>query len=160
MISLDTSSATTGVAVWENGKLTKYFSLCKPKKENDTNWMSYKILEILSTYNPDIVIVEEAAVSRNMQTVRVLIMLIGVIKGWCISKNVFFDALKPTYWRKQIAGKDEVIPRKRVESKVWAIEKVKLLFNIEEIDDVCEAILVGQAYINITSQHIAFNVKV
>ncbi len=152
MISLDTSSATTGVAVWKNGKLKEYFALVKPKKEKDNNWMSYEILNVLSSYNPDIVIVEEAAVSRNMQTVRVLIMLIGIIKGWCMAKGVFFDSLKPTCWRKQIAGNDEVIPRKRVESKAWAIEKVKHLFNIEEIDDVCEAILVGQAYINYTTK--------
>ena len=148
MISLDTSSTTTGVAVRIDGKLKEYFPLVKPKKEKDSNWMSYEVLKILTKYNPDIVIVEDAAVSRNMQTVRVLVMLIGIIKGWCIAKSVFFDTFKPSVWRKLVANEGEKIPLKREESKAWAINKVKQLYNIEAIDDVCEAILIGQAYIN------------
>lgn len=151
MISMDTSSTSTGVAIWKNGILIERLSLTKPKKENNKDWMSIEILKMLDNVMPDIVIVEQEAVTRNMETVRVLVMIIGVIKGWCIAKGVFFDILKPTIWRKAVAGKDMSIPRKRVDCKLWAIRMVKLLFNIEETDDVCEAILIGQAYINIAN---------
>lgn len=144
---MDTSSTNSGVAVWESGELKEHFLLTRPKSENK-DWMGLRLISVLEEYSPDIVIVEQEAVTRNMETVRTLTMIIGVIKGWCLAKGTFFDALKPSEWRKLIS-KDETIPLKREEAKLWAVKMAKELFGFDAADDECEAVLIGQAYINL-----------
>ncbi len=136
MISLDTSTSESGVAKWINGKLLEQMSLIKPKKEAPGNeWMIKNLIDLLNKENPDIVIIEEESTSRNMKTTRQLIMIIGVVKGWCIAKNKYFDIFTPKVWRRLVANPDEKIPTRREESKVWAVKKVKELFDIDEPDN-------------------------
>lgn len=151
MISLDTSTANSGVTVWHNANIYKNFNLKKPKKEAPgDSWMIRQLIDLLDKEHPDIVVVEEEPTARNMKVTRQLIMIIGVVKGWCISNNVFFDIYSPKVWRKLVANENEKIPSRREESKAWAISKVKELFNIDEPDDnKCESLLIGQAYINL-----------
>ena len=41
-------------------------------------------------------------------------------------------------------GDDEKLPRKREELKIWSIDKVSELFDINDIsDDISDAILIG-----------------
>lgn len=156
MISLDTSTSESGVAIWENAELSTREALIKPKKENaGADWMIFQIINLLNNETPDIVIVEEESISRNMKTTRQLVMIIGAVKGWCIANNVFFDIYPPNIWRKLVAYEEEKIPTKREIAKAWAVSKVKDLYNINENNDnICEAILLGQAYINLIQKNI------
>ena len=153
MISLDTSTANSGVAIWKNGVLDNCFSFKKPAKEAPGNsWMTTQLFDLFNRINPDIIILEAVNVMNNMKTMTELVTLIGRIQGFCIAKDIFYDDMGPNKWRKLISP-DEVIPRKRAETKPWAIKKVKELFHItEEDDNICEAILIGQAYINLTER--------
>lgn len=154
MISLDTSTSESGIAIWENAKLSTRKALIKPKKENaGADWMMSQLFNLLNNETPDIVIAEEESISRNMNTTRQLVMIIGALKGWCMANNIFFDTYPPNIWRKLVAYEDEKIPTKREIAKAWAVSKVKNLYNInEDNDNICEAILIGQAYINLTQK--------
>lgn len=157
MISLDTSTADSGVAVWSNGKLIEYFDLQKPKGAAPGNeWMTEKLFTLFAELKPHIVVLEEIKVFRNAKTTTELITLIGRIQGYCIVNNIFCYCLAPTEWRKQIVSGEEKVPRKREDAKLWAIEKVKSLYDIKEANDnICEAILIGQAYINLFGQRVS-----
>ena len=153
LLSFDSSTKSTGYALFVNGKLSEKGNInhasIKDSKERMINMIS-DIYKIMEKYSPDIVTWEVTVVVRNPQVQRDLSMLIGAIMGKSVDMGSFFYAFRPTEWRKLVSDKNEKLPKKREELKVWGKEKVKELFNIEvENDDESDAVLIGQAYINL-----------
>ena len=98
---------------------------------------------------PDIVITELTVVNRNAEAQRNLSMLLGAIYYKCLELGIEYHSLRPTEWRKLVKNKNEVLPRKREELKVWSKSKVKDMYKINIDDDnISDAILLGQGYIN------------
>ena len=152
LISLDTSTSSTGYAVYISGKLHRY-DLIDFKRIKNTDErikeMILKIYEIIETENPQIIVAEMTVVTRNAQAQRNLTMILGAIQGKCLENNIFFSLLRPTEWRKLVNNEKEKLPRKREELKQWSKQKVSDILGINDInDDISDAILIGQAYIN------------
>lgn len=156
ILSLDTSSKTTGYAVFNDGKLIRYSSIDKSDKKDSYERMSsmvYELIILIEREAPDVVVIEETVVTRNPQTQRMLSMILGAVFGVCVSNHFNYCSLRPTQWRKAVRGDDEKLPKKREELKLWSISKVAELFNINDIsDDISDAILIGQAFININQE--------
>lgn len=152
MISIDSSTSNTGCAVWKNGKLSEYFLIESRykvvKNMTSLDYMVSELYRLIDKYDPQIVVAELTVVVRNPQVQRDLSMLLGALMGKCISKDIFWFTFRPTEWRSLVKDKNETLPKKRIDLKTWACEKVLNEYNITETDDVCEAILIGQAYIN------------
>lgn len=111
--------------------------------------MILKIYETIDKENPQIIVAEMTVVPRNVQAQRNLTMILGAIQGKCLEKNILFYLFRPSEWRKLVNDTNEKLPRKREELKAWSKRKVLEKYNITDInDDVSDAILVGQAYIN------------
>ena len=152
LISLDTSTSSTGYAVYISGKLHRY-DLIDFKRIKNTDErikeMILKIYEIIETEKPQIIVAEMTVVTRNAQSQRNLTMILGAIQGKCLENNIFFSLLRPTEWRKLVNNEKEKLPRKREELKQWSKQKVSDMLGINDInDDISDAILIGQAYIN------------
>ena len=152
LISLDTSTSSTGYAVYISGKLHRY-DLIDFKRIKNTDErikeMILKIYEIIETEKPQIIVAEMTVVTRNAQTQRNLTMILGAIQGKCLENNIFFSLLRPTEWRKLVNNEKEKLPRKREELKQWSKQKASDILGINDInDDISHAILIGQAYIN------------
>ena len=152
LISLDTSTSSTGYAVYISGKLHRY-DLIDFKRIKNTDErikeMILKIYEIIETEKPQIIVAEMTVVTRNAQTQRNLTMILGAIQGKCLENNIFFSLLRPTEWRKLVNNEKEKLPRKREELKQWSKQKASDILGINDInDDISDAILIGQAYIN------------
>lgn len=150
LIGLDTSSSSTGWSVFLNGLYNSSgvinFKKFKGSGQERMNEMCISIIHLLERERPNIVAVEETAVTRNAAGQRMLTMILGVIYGWCLIHNVFFEMIKPTVWRSLISSEKK--GRKREELKQWSVAKVKELYNIQVVDDQSDAILIGQAYVN------------
>ena len=151
LLSIDSSTSATGYAVFINGEYSH--NGCIDLHDIKTSsvklsTMITKLYSLIKQEKPDIVVVEEMVVVRNAQVARHLTMIIGAIYGKCLEKNIYYSSLRPTEWRKLIdPGKK---PRKRDELKEWSKQKVKEIFEIDNItDDVSDAILIGQAYLNL-----------
>ena len=152
LISLDTSTSSTGYAVYISGKLHRY-DLIDFKRIKNTDErikeMILKIYEIIETEKPQIIVAEMTVVTRNAQAQRNLTMILGAIQGKCLENNIFFSLLRPTEWRKLVNNEKEKLPRKREELKQWSKQKVSDILGINDINyDISDAILIGQAYIN------------
>lgn len=107
------------------------------------------LIALIEREAPDIVVIEETVVLRNPQTQRILTMILGAVFGSCVCNNYKYYSLRPTQWRKAVHA-DECLPKKREELKVWSLNRVKSLYGIDNItDDVSDAILIGQAFLNI-----------
>ena len=152
LISFDTSTSSTGYAVYLSGKFHRHGLLdFKHVKNTDERIkeMILKIYEIIETENPQIIVAEMTVVTRNAQAQRNLTMILGAIQGKCLENNIFFSLLRPTEWRKLVNNEKEKLPRKREELKQWSKQKVSDILGINDInDDISDAILIGQAYIN------------
>lgn len=110
--------------------------------------MILRIDELISPSDLSVTIVAETpVVVRNPQVQRLLTMIFGAVYTICAQRGYEFQELRPTEWRKLIdPGKK---PRKRDELKEWSKQKVEELFGIKDVsDDVSDAILIGQAYVN------------
>ena len=115
--------------------------------------MVYEIITLIEREAPDVVVIEETVVTRNPQTQRMLSMILGSIFGCCVINNFNYCSLRPTQWRKLVRWDDEKLPRKRDELKLWSINKVAELYDIQEIsDDISDAILIGKAFINMIEE--------
>ena len=156
ILSLDTSSKVTGYAVFNNGKLIRYSSIDKSDIKNSDERMQDMVrclIILIEREAPDVVVIEETVVTRNPQTQRMLSMILGAVFGVCVSNHFNYCSLRPTQWRKAVRSDDEKLPRKRDELKLWSINKVAELFDINDIsDDISDAILIGQAFININQE--------
>ena len=152
LMSIDSSTNTTGYAFFINGILKSYstcdYSYIKNTQKRIDNMILF-ICEMIEDERPDIVVTELTVVNRNAEAQRNLTMILGAIRYKCLELKIEYYSLRPTEWRKLIKNKDEKIPRKREELKRWSINKIKDFYNIETTsDDLSDAILIGQGYIN------------
>ena len=150
LLALDTSTSSTGWAYFENGKyvVSDVISI-KNQKDTDLRMeqMISEIYRLIDCYSPTIVVTEMTVVVRNPAVQRMLTMILGAVYGNCVVNNIDYYSLRPTEWRKLIdPGKK---PKKRDELKEWSKQKVFELYGIDNVtDDVSDAILIGQAYVN------------
>lgn len=150
LLALDTSTSSTGWAYFENGKyvVSDVISI-KDQKNTDLRMeqMISEIYRLIDCYSPTIVVTEMTVVVRNPAVQRMLTMILGAVYGNCVVNDIDYYSLRPTEWRKLIdPGKK---PKKRDELKEWSKQKVFKLYGIDNVtDDVSDAILIGQAYVN------------
>lgn len=152
MLVFDTSTKSTGVALYESGKYVKHqlvdFSTIKDTDQR-MKQMIYYLYETINEIKPQIVVTEMTVVTRNAQAQRNLSMLLGALYGKCVENDIFYYSFRPTEWRKLVCDNGEKPPRKRDELKAWSVEKVVKLHNLQDVgDDISDAILLGQAYVN------------
>lgn len=150
LLALDTSTSSTGWAYFENGKyvVSDVISI-KNQKDTDLRMeqMISEIYRLIECYSPTVVVTEMTVVVRNPAVQRMLTMILGAVYGNCVVNDIDYYSLRPTEWRKLIdSGKK---PKKRDELKEWSKQKVFELYGIDNVtDDVSDAILIGQAYVN------------
>lgn len=152
LISMDTSSNSTGVAIFIDGILSRHFLIDLKKIRNTDERIATMIKEIYNLFEkekPDIVVTELTVVTRNAQAQRNLTMILGAIWGKCIEKNIWYHSFRPTEWRSLIDTDLKPSGRKRDDYKEWSMAVVKELYDIHCLtDDVSDAILVGRGYVN------------
>lgn len=146
VLSLDTSSSSTGWAVFVNGKYESSGCIDLKKIKDSKERMKemvFSIQDLLNSEQPDIVYVELTSVARNVSAQRTLTMILGAIWAYCINHDIYYEAFRPTEWRSWVKYADEKLPRRREELKQWSICRVKELFGIDVQDDTSDAILLG-----------------
>jgi Holliday junction resolvasome RuvABC endonuclease subunit len=150
MVTIDSSSNKSGIAIFDNGTYKSNLLIdFSNDKSMDSRFckMSLELIKTLNQYKPDIIYIEETVVLRNAQTQRFLTRLQGVVYGWCIINDCEFNSIRPTEYRKELnfkQGKNV----KRDELKQQAIDYVKNKYNLEVNDDVADAICIGCAVVN------------
>lgn len=150
LLSLDTSTTSTGYAVYEMGELIEYGCLTHDKgthlkQDEKMQKMVEMIYALINRIKPFAIVVELTAVARNVQVQRNLTMILGAIYGYSVSHDLYFFTYRPSEWRNRVTPEKK--PRKREELKEWSKNKVKEIFKIElDSDDASDAILIGYAY--------------
>ena len=148
LLSLDTSTTSTGWAVFQNGVYQDSGVIDKFKKErNGYKRLELMVKELLSNIeqlNPDIIVIEKDVVFGNMKVIDMLMKIIGAVYGFCLTNGIVYYEFAPSEWRKYV--KLQAFGKKRTEFKQASIKFIKDNFNKEVNDDEADAICVGVAY--------------
>lgn len=156
LLSLDTSTTTTGYCLYKNARYHQS-GILQPNNSNaDLKNMCIMLWYLLTEINPDIIVIETPSVTKNAHTQRMLVIVFAVAYIWHIlqDKDIFFYPIRPTEWRKHCSDdewREKIKKKKRPQLKQLAVEEVKKLFPSVQLhsDDEAEAILIGLAYIHI-----------
>ena len=148
MLSLDTSSESSGYAVYKAGVLTKDHGHLDHFKKNEGELhvqnMNKDLLALLNRTNPSIVVIEKPPYAKgNPNTHVILCVIIGVVRGWCLEHDCEFNLINTSVWRAALSNESPV-PKKREELKKWSIT----LAGVED-DNEADAILIGRAWLKI-----------
>jgi len=150
MIAMDTSTRRSALAFFVNGKLKDHvifdYSNIKDIEER-TTVMGRSILSYLDDKKPDIVFIEQPKGKPNMELVRKLSRILGIVMGWAISNKKYYEEVMPSVWRKYLPEFNQG-GKNRDELKEESMRIVKKKYGLVLDDDQCDAINLGDAMLN------------
>lgn len=149
VLSFDQSTKKSGWAIFEDGQYANSgvidLHLSKEATEKRSEKMAVEMCKLIERNKPDVVVIEEVAMTSNPQTLKLLARIQGVAIGFCAAHNIPLHILEPTRWRSSLLIRQG--PKvKREELKAQSLEFVKEHFGITNCsDDRAEAICINEA---------------
>ena len=148
LLSLDTSTTSTGWAIFQDGVYQDSGVINDFKKEKNgykrLKLMTKELLDSIGQLKPDIIVIEKDVVFGNMKVIDMLMKIIGAVYGFCLFNGITYYEFAPSEWRKYV--KLQAFGRKRDEFKKASIKYIKDNLNMEVNDDEADAICIGLAY--------------
>lgn len=155
IISIDASTRHTAISIFDN---KKYVGTENVICDGDINKRFYEMIirinSLLEVEKPDLIIIEEMVVERNVDTQRFLTRLQGSICLFSALNNCEVIFIRPTEWRKLSKLNEyarEIFPEKkklkREDFKVAAMRYVNKMFNLKLGEDESESYLIGMAFL-------------
>ena len=151
-LSIDASTKSTGIAIFQQGKLIHYE--CINSNNTDTykriENMTVKIRQLCNKYKPTDIIMQDVLpqdVKHNQTVYKALIYLQAAIVLQLHKINLNVNFCTASHWRAQV-GIRTGRGIKRETLKAAAQKLVKNIYNIDVNDDISDAICIGIAYIN------------
>lgn len=162
VMGIDASTTSTGVAIFDGTDLI-YHTTIKPKGDDWRERLFHqgpKLIEIIETYNPTIVFMEDVPLkaSGGMKTLVILGGVQGYIAGIVAAHDIQIKFLTPTQWRSALGMYDGTkAGLKRETLKLKAIDMANKLFGLDLVwagsaskksqDDEAESILIAYSQI-------------
>lgn len=148
LLSLDTSTTSTGWAIFKDGEYQESGVIDDFKKVKNgyerLKLMTKELLDSIGQLKPDIVVIEKDVVFGNMKVIDMLMKIIGAVYGFCLFNGITYYEFAPSEWRKYV--KLQAFGRKRDEFKKASIKYIKDNLNMDVNDDEADAICIGLAY--------------
>lgn len=141
ILSIDASTTSTGWCIYEN-KPIKYGRICPNKTLEYIDRVIYILKELntlKSKYKPEIIIIEQLAVTRNAKVAQMLSGLQVAIEVMFRQEEYLIVEARPSEVRK---GK--IFSKKRNDIKIECVEYIKNKYNILVSDDEADAILLAE----------------
>lgn len=148
LLSLDTSTTSTGWAIFKDGEYQESGVIDDFKKVKNgyerLKLMTKELLDSIGQLKPDIIVIEKDVVFGNMKVIDMLMKIIGAVYGFCLFNGITYYEFAPSEWRKYV--KLQAFGRKRNEFKKASIKYIKDNLNMDVNDDEADAICIGLAY--------------
>lgn len=147
ILAFDQATTKTGYALFTNGSYLCH-GLIDCHSEPDVGVRIEQIVgrisNVIAVHRPDIVVIEDTAMQRNVKVLRLLAQLQGMVLGCCMTQGIPCKIRKPAYWRKYLhftQGR-----AKSAELKRQAQQIVKRRYNLTVSEDEADAICIGLSY--------------
>ena len=144
---IDASSNKTGIAIFENGQYIEHTLIDLHKIKDPDQRIPKMMVEIcryIKKHMPDKIIMEKSMMKNNIDTVQKLSQIAGAVMLYAATKNIEFQFVYPSEWRKKI-GLSQSTQIKREVLKEEAVMAVKKAYCVDLTDDECEAILIARS---------------
>lgn len=150
ILGIDSSTTSTGWGVIDNKfdnelRLIDYGSI-KPPKQLETIdriiYISRELRRILQDFKPELIVIEEMNVTRNMNTIRALAGLITEIEVMLRNRQALYVKMTPSEWRKKVGIKCK---NDRKMLKKASIEYVRERYKEKVTDDEADAVCIAEA---------------
>lgn len=149
VIAFDESTKSTGYAIFKNSELIDYGVIEQNSKNvlERVNNIINEVNILIEKYKPNDIALENIQITLSAPTAKSLMGLQFLIELLCFQKNIKCTTIRPTHWRK-VLGLSNSSKLNRKEKKEATITYVKEKYKInEDIDDICDAICIGECYI-------------
>ncbi len=149
LIALDESTTCTGYAVFEDEKLINHGAFSFKSKDvlERVSLIMEEIENLINTYNPNDMIIEDVQITINAATAKSLLGLQFMIEIYAHRKNIPCETIRTTKWRK-ILGLSNSRALDRKAKKQETIDYVKNKYGIDVVtDDESDAIAIGTAFL-------------
>lgn len=100
------------------------------------------VVELIDKWKPVHVILEDVQQQRNVQTFKLLSMLLGVLQIALEERGIAYSIVHVMTWR----SKNQIHARNRAEAKKMAQTLIQELYGVKPTQDECEAVLIGRFY--------------
>ena len=147
LIALDESTTCTGYAVFDDGELIEHgiFSFKSKDVLERVSLIMEEIENLIDTYKPDNMIIEDVQITMNAATAKSLLGLQFMIEVYAHRNNISCETYRTTKWRK-ILGLSNSRSLDRKAKKQETIDYVKDKYGIDVLkDDESDAIAIGTA---------------
>lgn len=147
---IDSSTSSTGWGVIDtkfndNLRLIDYGAI-KPNKKLETIdriiYISRELRRILQDFKPELIVIEEMNVTRNMKTIRALSGLLTEIEVMLRNRQALYVKMTPSEWRKKVGIKCK---NDREMLKKASVDYVFEKYNKNVSDDEADAICIAEA---------------
>lgn len=149
LIALDESTTCTGYAVFGDGELIEHgiFSFKSKDVLERVSLIMEEIEELIKTYKPDNMVIEDVQITMNAATAKSLLGLQFMIEVYAHRNNISCETYRTTKWRKILGlSNSRALDRKAKKQETMAYVKDK--YGIEILkDDESDAIAIGTAYL-------------
>lgn len=98
------------------------------------------VVELIDKWKPVHVLLEDVQQQRNVQTFKVLSMLLGVLQVALEERGIKYEIVHVMRWR----AKSDIYAKNRADAKKQAQEKVQELYGVKPTQDEAEAVLIGR----------------
>ena len=148
ILSLDQSTRVTGYSIFDDGKyvcsgvidLHKITDTDKRSKQ-----MGLEICQLIETYRPSEIVIEEVAMQSNVDTLKKLARIQGMAIGFATAHNIQTHILEPSKWRATLSFKQgRSVKREELKQQSRDFVKNVLGLNIKS-EDENEAIAINEA---------------
>lgn len=149
LIALDESTTCTGYAVFDDSELIEHGTFSFKSKDvlERVSLIMEEIENLIDTYKPDNMIIEDVQITMNAATAKSLLGLQFMIEVYAHRNNISCETYRTTKWRK-ILGLSNSRALDRKAKKQETIDYVKDKYGIEILkDDESDAIAIGTAYL-------------
>lgn len=150
ILGIDSSTSSTGWGVidtkFNDNLILIDYGAIKPNKKLETIdriiYISRELRRILQDFKPELIVIEEMNVTRNMKTIRALSGLLTEIEVMLRNRQALYVKMTPSEWRKKVGIKCK---NDREMLKKASVDYVFEKYNENVSDDEADAICIAEA---------------
>lgn len=147
MSAIDADSFKLAIAIFEDKKFVNNVLIFGGKKSDaDTrarNIYNY-FCEFLDEYKPDEVVIERSVYLQSFPATRSISEIIGLCKLACGQRNIPYNLVHNTAWKKRILGNGRV-----TKDEILRFVKDKYNPNYNITQDEADSILIGEYFLSL-----------
>ena len=146
ILALDQATRVSGYAIFQDDKLYTYGKITTDDPDIGVrlNIIRNTIKNLIQEYEIDEVVMEDIQLQENVQTFKALAEVFGVVYELVASLNLPIETILASVWKSGLGIKGKNRPEQKRNAQQWVLTN----YNLKPTQDECDAICIGQHYIN------------